>query len=65
MEPEDLAKIQQAARDLSKRIGPWTDCPHCGAPPADQEVRNYDAIWGDGDVYCTKCDQRVRSWDRD
>jgi hypothetical protein len=39
------------------------NCPKCGAPPANQEVRNYDEIWRDGDVYCMKCNTRVRSYD--
>lgn len=39
------------------------DCPNCGAPPSEQEVRNYDPMWRDGDVHCTRCDTRVRGYD--
>lgn len=38
-------------------------CPKCGSEPKDQEVRNYDPIWKDGDVFCLKCETRVRSYD--
>ena len=37
-------------------------CPHCGKH-AEQEVRNFDRTWGDGDVHCTACGKRVRSFD--
>ncbi|HSX14325.1 MAG TPA: hypothetical protein VLE72_00220 [Candidatus Saccharimonadales bacterium] len=36
-------------------------CPDCGS--LDQEVRNYDAMWHDGDVHCRNCGARVRSFD--
>lgn len=39
------------------------DCPKCGAPPSEHEVQNYDEIWRDGDVVCTRCDTRVRGYD--
>ncbi len=39
------------------------NCPGCGAPPAEQEVRNYDSTWHDGDVHCTKCGGYVRMYD--
>lgn len=38
-------------------------CPNCNASPKDQEVRNYDMMWHDGDVYCTKCDTYIRGYD--
>lgn len=39
------------------------NCPKCGAPPKDHEVRNHDPIWLDGDVYCKKCGAYVRAFD--
>lgn len=39
------------------------NCPNCGAPPSEQEVRNYSMMWHDGDVHCTRCGTRVRSYD--
>lgn len=62
---EETAAVVAAAQAVAKTIGPWTDCPHCGANKSHQEVRNYDLIWGDGDVYCCSCGGYVRSWDRD
>lgn len=38
-------------------------CPKCGSLPKDHEVRNHSLMWGDGDVYCTKCDAYVRMYD--
>jgi len=39
------------------------DCPKCGASPEEHTVQNYDILWGDGDVVCTKCDTKVRNYD--
>ncbi len=61
--PEEIQDVVAAMDDIAKSIGPWNSCPHCGADKSHQEVRNYDMMWGDGDVYCTKCGKRVRSWD--
>lgn len=41
------------------------NCPKCGAEPKDQEVRNYDPIWRDGEVFCVKCGTKVRDYDAD
>lgn len=38
-------------------------CPKCNAAPEFQEVRNFDEIWRDGDVHCTKCQTYVRGYD--
>lgn len=38
-------------------------CPECGSGPDKHELRNYDMIWHDGDVYCTDCGAHVRTWD--
>ena len=39
------------------------NCKNCWAPPSDHEVKNYDPVWRDGDVYCKKCGTRVRGYD--
>ena len=39
------------------------DCPKCGAPPSEQEVRDHNPMWGDGNVHCTQCGTFVRYWD--
>lgn len=62
MDPE---KLREIAEEVSKTIGPWCPCPQCGAEPKDQEVREYDMMWGEGKVYCKKCGAFVRHWDRD
>lgn len=38
------------------------NCPKCGASPYQQEVKNYNLDWHDGDVYC-KCGAYVRMYD--
>jgi hypothetical protein len=40
-----------------------TKCPKCGSEPEDHELRNYDPVWRDGDIYCKKCGTRVRTYD--
>lgn len=42
-------------------------CPNeeCRSLPREQEMRNYDLMWGDADIYCLKCGSFVRYWDRD
>lgn len=39
------------------------NCPHCGAGPEFHEVKNYDALFHDGDVVCTRCREKVRDYD--
>ena len=43
--------------------GAARDCPNCGAPPREQEIRNYSMMWHDGDVHCTRCGAYVRMRD--
>ena len=43
--------------------GRHVHCPKCGSPPSQHEVRNYDEMWRDGDVHCTKCEAYVRDYD--
>lgn len=40
-------------------------CPNtaCGSKKLEVEVRNYSAIWHDGDVCCTTCGTKIRSYD--
>lgn len=41
------------------------NCPGCSAESNFHEVRNYSAIWHDGDVYCMNCGSYVRRYDAD
>lgn len=38
-------------------------CPGCLSGPRDQEVRDYDPMWKDGNVVCLKCGTKVRDYD--
>lgn len=38
-------------------------CPTCGAPPREQEVRNFDRVSRIGEVYCCRCGIYVRDFD--
>lgn len=40
-----------------------TDCPNCGSSPRYHEVRNFDQMSRDGDVYCKLCGGYVRMFD--
>lgn len=44
-------------------LGGNTNCPKCGSPPSEHEVRNHSLMWRDGDVYCTRCGAYVRLYD--
>lgn len=39
------------------------NCPSCGAPPSEHEVRNHDLAAHDGDVHCKRCGAYVRMYD--
>ena len=39
------------------------NCPKCGAPPSEQEIRNHSLMWHDGDIHCKKCGTYVRVYD--
>jgi len=39
------------------------NCPKCDSPPEKHKVENYDPMWQDGDVICTKCETKVRNYD--
>lgn len=47
--------------EVSHAINNYEKCPQCGG--TDFEVRNYDEMWRDGDVYCIPCNVRVRGYD--
>ncbi len=36
-------------------------CPKCGCKKF--ELRNYSAIWHDGDIHCAACGTFIRSFD--
>ena len=38
-------------------------CPKCDSPPSLHELRNYNMMWHDGDIYCVKCNTFVRNYD--
>jgi len=42
-------------------INTYKKCPECGG--TNFEVRNYDWMWRDGDVYCKDCNVYVRGYD--
>ncbi len=46
-----------------KAIMAHKHCPQCLSHPRDHYVANYDGMWRDGDVYCTKCKAYVRDYD--
>ena len=37
-------------------------CKNCGAGPEKWEIRNYDMLWRDGEIYC-QCGQYIRMYD--
>jgi len=38
-------------------------CPKCGSTAIDHELRNFDRMWGDGEVFCIICNTKVRNVD--
>ena len=55
--------IKQTIQQEASKAGPQVNCPQCGAGREDQQVYNYDPLWGDGELVCMKCNTRVRYWD--
>lgn len=43
-------------------INTYKTCPQCGKTDA-LEVLNYDLMWHDGEVWCTRCEVKVREYD--
>jgi hypothetical protein len=37
-------------------------CPECGSTD-HLTVRNYDSVWRDGEVWCSRCEVFVRNYD--
>lgn len=60
---EQYAKYGQCDKCSEPAMPLHVHCPKCGSPPTDHEVRNYDPMFRDGDVTCTKCDTYVRGYD--
>lgn len=44
--------------------GPHKHCPECDSSPDKHELRDYDLIWGDGEIWCPDCEIKVRNFDR-
>lgn len=42
-------------------VNPYKKCPQCGG--TNFEVRDYDMMWHDGEVWCADCDVYVRRYD--
>jgi len=47
---------------MNNAVNSYKKCPECDSA-AHLEVRNYDEMWRDGDVYCGKCNVYVRMYD--
>jgi hypothetical protein len=43
-------------------INTYKACPKCGQTDR-LTVRNYDLMWHDGEVWCTRCEVYVRGYD--
>lgn len=37
-------------------------CPTCG-PDTKAQMKNYDGMWGDADLWCLNCDKLIRVMD--
>lgn len=59
----ELADVEAASLLLGYQYS--ANCPNCGAESKFHEVRDYSAMWHDGDVYCLKCGSYVRRYDAD
>lgn len=57
-ELQALTKLKYVGKEQ-----PRNHCPVCDSTSRDHEVRGYNMMWGDGDVYCMKCGAYVRMWD--
>lgn len=55
--------VAMSKKGLHFATSKWRLCPKCGSEPRYHRVENFDRMWGDGDVYCNKCDTRVRTFD--
>lgn len=51
--------------NADKKLNHKKHCPKCDSCPSAHEVRGFDRMWGEGDVYCTWCETFVRSFDSD
>lgn len=53
----------EPAHGISVAGGNPKVCPKCGAGPEKWEVRDYNLLWHDGDIYCTVCETFIRMYD--
>jgi hypothetical protein len=60
---EERTKPETVFQSYDMRGPEGKNCPKCGSEPKEHEVRNFDRVWRDGDVYCTKCNTYVRMYD--
>lgn len=58
--PDDI-KLTLGDGPVGHGINLYKKCPQCGG--TNFEVRNYDMMWQDGDVYCIPCNFYVRGYD--
>ena len=60
---EGFTPVPNDGGECMTLLGPKVNCPKCGSPPSEHEVRNHSLMWHDGDVHCTKCGAYVRMYD--
>jgi uncharacterized Zn finger protein (UPF0148 family) len=60
---EGFTPVPNDGGECMTLLGQKVNCPKCGSPPSEHEVRNHSLMWHDGDVHCTKCGAYVRSYD--
>jgi hypothetical protein len=48
--------------EIMHAINTYKVCPKCGQTDA-LEVRNYDEMFRDGEVWCARCNEYVRGYD--
>ena len=55
-------KYESIGHLISMAPGHPQKCPKCGAGPDKWEIRDYDMLWHDGEIYC-ECGQYIRMYD--
>jgi len=64
LKPADIINVVNGADGISHILADNSpNCPKCGAPPSEHEVRNHDLAFHDGDVHCGKCGTYARRYD--
>jgi len=59
MKAKNIEEIKKTKKEETK----YGYCPKCNSDPSKHKVRNFNRMWGDGDVYCTICESYVRGFD--